>query len=246
MLVGGLRALLVQSMHPLVMAGVAEHSQYREDPLGRLARTVRYVAATTYSPLAEVDAMLSMVEHAHTHVRGIAPDGRPYAANDPDLLAWVHNTQVQSFLLAYRWYGPGLDDMRANQYIVEMAALGERVGAFDLPRTTYELNRWIDQHPDRKASAQAQDAARFLLHPPLVAPARQAYVPIAAGALAAIPKDWRRELHLPTIPHPVGPLLVACALRPATSVLLRLLSWTLAHETPDRPAGVVRVARTAA
>ena len=105
MLVGGLRALYLQVLHPLAMAGVAEHSDYREDPLGRLARTGRFVAATTYGTRAEAERAVAMVRAIHDRVRGVASDGRSYDANDPVLLAWVHNVEVESFLLAYRRYG---------------------------------------------------------------------------------------------------------------------------------------------
>ncbi|MBK5286954.1 MAG: DUF2236 domain-containing protein, partial [Acidimicrobiia bacterium] len=108
MLIGGLRALLLQVLHPLAMAGVAQHSTYRRDPLGRLARTGRFVAATTYGTTAEAERAITMVTDVHQRVRGVAADGRPYSASDPALLAWVHNVEVDSFLSAYRRYGPGI------------------------------------------------------------------------------------------------------------------------------------------
>ena len=113
MLVGGLRALLVQALHPLAMAGVAEHSSYRTDPLGRLARTGRFVATTTYGTTDAAERAIAGVQAVHGRVRGVALDGRRYDASDPALLSWVHNVEVESFLTAYRTYGPGTSEAEA-------------------------------------------------------------------------------------------------------------------------------------
>ena len=105
MFVGGLRALLLQSLHPLAMAGVAEHSDYRGDPWGRLQRTSTFLAVTTFGPAAEAQRAVDRVRGIHRRVSGVAPDGRPYAAGDPHLLEWVHIAEVDSFLLAHQLYG---------------------------------------------------------------------------------------------------------------------------------------------
>ena len=106
MFVGGLRALLLQSLHPLAMAGVAEHSDYRTDPWHRLQRTADFLAATTYGPATEAErAVARVARRARARASGIAPDGRPYAANDPHLLRWVHVAEVDSFLAAHQRYG---------------------------------------------------------------------------------------------------------------------------------------------
>ncbi|MCY3924166.1 MAG: oxygenase MpaB family protein [bacterium] len=105
MIVGGIRALLLQSLHPVAMQGVGEHSDFRSDPLGRLRRTVFFLGTTTYCPLAEAEAALEAVRRVHLGVSGITPDGRRYRADDADLLAWVHATEVDSFLEAYLRYG---------------------------------------------------------------------------------------------------------------------------------------------
>ena len=106
MFVGGMRALLLQSLHPLAMAGVAEHSDYRHDPWGRLQRTADFLAATTFGPESEAERAVARVRAVHEHVQGVAADGRPYRANDPHLLRWVHLAELESFLVAYRRYGP--------------------------------------------------------------------------------------------------------------------------------------------
>ena len=105
MFVGGLRALLLQSLHPLAMAGVAEHSDYRGDPWGRLQRTSTFLAVTTFGTAADAQRAVDKVRGIHRRVHGIAPDGRPYRADDPHLLEWVHIAEVDSFLLAHRLYG---------------------------------------------------------------------------------------------------------------------------------------------
>jgi uncharacterized protein (DUF2236 family) len=136
--IGGLRALFVQTMHPLAMAGVADHSDYRKDPLGRLERTAQFVAATTYGTTAEAMHAIEVVRRVHVHVRGIAPDGRPYDASDPALLSWVHNVEVDSFLSAYRRFGPGATDEDADRYVAEMTRVGAALGADQIPPTVAE------------------------------------------------------------------------------------------------------------
>ncbi len=100
MLVGGLRALLLQTLHPLALAGVTQHSSYRTDPLGRLQRTGAFLGATTFGTAEESDRAIATVRAIHTRVTGTTRDGRPYSALDPHLLAWVHCTEADSFLRA--------------------------------------------------------------------------------------------------------------------------------------------------
>ncbi len=146
-LIGGLRALLYQTLHPLAMAGVAEHSDYRDDPWGRLHRTAEFVAATTYGTSAEAGAAVARVQRVHEHVRGTAPDGRSYAADDPALLAWVHATEVDSLLAAYRRYGAGLTDAEADQYVAEMAMVAIAFGADPVPTSVARAGRGARELP---------------------------------------------------------------------------------------------------
>ncbi|MCP3989662.1 MAG: DUF2236 domain-containing protein, partial [Actinomycetia bacterium] len=104
MLIGGLRALLLQTLHPLALAGVADHSVYRQDPWGRLHRTARFIGATTYGNTATAEQIITRIRAIHAQVTGVAPDGTPYEANDPHLLLWVHITEIDSFLRAYDRY----------------------------------------------------------------------------------------------------------------------------------------------
>lgn len=122
--VGGFRALLMQLLHPHAMAGVYDHSEFRTDPLGRLRRTSAYVLATTFGSTREALAVSRVVRHTHRVVRGVAPDGQPYAASKPDLLAWVSIALTSSFLTANRVYGGRpLDDADADAFVAEQSRI---------------------------------------------------------------------------------------------------------------------------
>jgi len=222
MVIGGLRALLLQVMHPLAMAGVAQHSAYREDPLGRLARTGRFVASTTYGTTPEAHRAIAKVRGIHGRVEGTAADGRSYSANDPALLAWVHNVEVDSFLAAFRRYGPEIRAAEADQYVAEMAGLGRRLGAIDVPETEADLRDWIASVPGLAVSADARDAVRFLVLPNLPVRMLPTYGVVAAAAIDLLPGTTRRALGLVPLPL-VDPLIV----RPTAAALLGLLGWAL-------------------
>ena len=134
MLVGGISALMLQALHPLAAAGVVEHSRYRTEPMRRLSRTASFVAATTFGSTQVAEGVIAEVRAVHRRVEGIAPDGRFYSAQDPELLRWVHVAEVSSFLRAHRRYhpfplrGPDLD-----RYFAETAIVAEKLGATDVP-----------------------------------------------------------------------------------------------------------------
>lgn len=230
MFIGGLRALLIQTMHPLTMAGVADHSEYRRDPLGRFQRTVHYVGITTYGTTAEAEAVISRVRRVHGRVVGTAPDGRRYAANDPHLLGWVHLTEVDSFLAAYQRYSTQpLSPAEADTYVAEMAQLGHRIGAAQPPTSVAEMNAAMEAfRPELHVGRQARDAVRFLLVPPFPLIARPAYGIVAGAAVSLLPSWARRMLWLPVAPG-VEPLVV----RPAATALMRVLGWALAPQQDD-------------
>ncbi len=200
MFVGGVRALLMQSLHPLAMAGVAGHSGYRSDPWGRLERTSAFLATTTFGTVDHAEEAIAHVRAVHDRIRGKAPDGRPYAASDPHLLDWVHVAEVDSFLTAYQRFGPGrLSPDEADQYVAQTAGVAAKLGATTPPTSVAELRARIAAFRPELASTEAsRDVARFLLlSPPLPLAARPGYGMLAAGAVASLP-DWaRRELRLP-------------------------------------------------
>ncbi len=172
MFVGGISALLLQSLHPLAMAAVAQHSDYRGDPWGRLQRTSYFLAVTTFGQAADSEEAIARVTAVHRHVTGTAPDGRPYAASDPHLLTWVHIAEADSFLRAHTRFGARpLDQAGRDGYVADMARIGIKLGVPDPPRTEAELAERIGQYrAELTATEQAREAARFLLvSPPLPA-----------------------------------------------------------------------------
>ncbi|MEZ5227050.1 MAG: oxygenase MpaB family protein [Acidimicrobiales bacterium] len=231
MLIGGLRALLLQTLHPLAMAGVAEHSDYKRDPWGRLHRTGRFVGATTYGTSTAAESAVETVRKVHERVTGFAPDGRPYAANDPHLLLWVHVTEVDSFLAAYRRYGnERLPRDRRDAYVAEMAIVAERLGSEPPPRSEAELAECLRRfRAECRGSRQSRDATRFLLNPPVNLVARPAYGIITAAAIGLLPGWSRRQLLLPTVPL-VDPL----AVQPAAKVLMATIGWLMGDDDQRR------------
>lgn len=193
--VGGIRALLVQAAHPEVAAGVADHSSYRDDPLGRLSRTSAYVTATSYGAMPEVAAAVAVVRQAHQVVRGRSHRGRPYAASDPALAAWVHNALTDSFLVAYRVFGPEpLGGDEADRFVREQTEVGRLLGATPLPPSAAALASWIATHPDLAPSPGMVEALEFLTDPPLGRAQRAGYRVMLEGAIATLPERIRRIL----------------------------------------------------
>lgn len=225
MFVGGLRAILLQSLHPLAMAGVAEHSDYRSDPWGRLQRTAEFLAATTFGPATLAEQSVARVRHVHRRVRGTAPDGRPYSAGDPHLLRWVHICEVDSFLAAYRRYGAAeLSDADADQYVADMAVVASALGVNHPPTTVTQLrHEFRDFRHELAGTKAARDAARFLLiEPPLPLAARPAYALLGSAAVALLPVWARWPLRLPYLP-----VSEAVLVRPAGAMVTRIIRWSL-------------------
>jgi uncharacterized protein (DUF2236 family) len=168
MLIGGFAALMNQTLHPLAMAGVAAHSNYRDDPTGRLRRTARFVAGTTFGSTAFAHQLIDEVTVVHARVRGVAPDGRRYSASDPALLTFVHVTEVGSFLASYQRYATRpLLRHEKDRYLAEVAVIAEMLGARDVPHTVSELRAYQRAVlPQLDRGAQADDALRFLARPP--------------------------------------------------------------------------------
>lgn len=225
MFVGGLRALLLQSLHPLAMAGVAEHSDYRGDPWGRLQRTSTFLAVTTFGPAADAQRAVDKVRGIHRRVSGVAPDGRPYAAGDPHLLEWVHIAEVDSFLLAHQLYGPHpLDQSGRDGYVADTARVATALGVIDPPRTERELAERIEAfRPELTSTQSAREAARYLLlTPPLPVVARAPYGLLAATSVAMLPPWARLPLRLPYFP-PVEATLIRLSGR----VVVGGIRWAL-------------------
>ncbi|WP_375390807.1 oxygenase MpaB family protein [uncultured Sphingomonas sp.] len=165
MLIGGVAALLTQMLHPLALAGVWDHSDWRDDPGGRLARTARFIALTTYGATAAAEASLATVRRIHDRVTGMLPDGTPYRANDPALLTWVHAVEADGFLRAHVAYRePGMPGPRQDRYLAEMAGLARRLGATDVPESRRALAGYFRAvRPQLRYDERTQTVAATLL-----------------------------------------------------------------------------------
>src|SRR4051794_6025489 len=250
--IGGLRSLLLQALHPVAMAGVAQHSAFRRDAWGRLLRTARYIGTTTYGSTAEAQAAGALVRRVHRGLRGVEPvTGRAYGVEDPDLLRWVHCCLVESFLSTYQRAGGGLTVGEANQYVEEQTRMAPLVGiaARDVPATVDGLARYFnDERPELRASDDAFAAARLVVWPPmplrvqLTTPARPAWTAITTLAVASLPTWARRLYRLPGLP--VTDVAATVGLR-VLAPMLRQLPQTY-RESPhlraarERLAGVPR------
>src|SRR4051794_32605806 len=230
MFVGGLRALLLQSLHPLAMAAVAAHSGFKGDPWGRLQRTSHFLAVTTYGAEDDAAAMVERIRGIHQRVTGIAPDGRPYSAADEHLLRWVHVAEVDSFLASYQRYGQRpLDQAGRDGYVADMARVATALGVLDPPTTEAELQAQLAGYrPELAGTAAARDAARFmLLQPPLPLPVRAPYAVLAVAAVGSLPRWARWPLRLPYLP-----VAEATVVRLAGDGLIRTIRWAM---TPPAP-----------
>ena len=200
--VGGIRALLVQTAHPEVVAGVEQHSAYRTDPLGRLSRTSVYVTETTYGAMPEVEAAVATVRRAHVPVRGLSERERPYSAGQPGLAAWVHNVLTDSVLAAYQAYGPDvLSSEEADRFVAEQARVGALLGADPLPNSAPALRAWIVDHPDLTPSNAQVHAIEFLRDPPLSLPVKIGYRLLFNAAVATVPERLRDIIGLEPRPQ---------------------------------------------
>jgi uncharacterized protein (DUF2236 family) len=232
MFVGGIRALLLQSMHPVAMLGVSQHSGFRGDPWGRLQRTSTYLATTTYGAIADAERSIAIVRAIHGRVRGVTKDGSPYRADDPHLLLWVHVAEIDSFLAAYQAFSTRrLNAGQVDSYIRQTGFVAAKLGVVDPPQNRAELDAVLEAfQPELAGSEEAKEAADLLLRdPPLPGAARIGYGALAAGAVSLLPPWIRTELLLPTLP--VSDRLIA---RPLARSALGAIRWALAGEADLR------------
>ena len=234
MFVGGIRALLLQSLHPLAMAGVAGHSGYKSDPWGRLQRTSTFLATTTFGTVADAEKAIAMVRGIHERVRGKAPDGRSYAASDPHLLGWVHAAEADSFLAAHQRHGrEPLSPAEADLFVAQSGVVAGRLGVVDPPSSVAGLQRVMDGYrPELVSTPQAFEAARFLLlHPPLSWTNRAGYTALAGGAVALLPM-WAKEM----LRLPVLPITERVVGAPLAGLAVRTVRWALSDPRDPRNA----------
>jgi uncharacterized protein (DUF2236 family) len=229
MLIGGVSALLLQTLHPLAMAGVAEHSGYREDPLGRLRRTASFVGTTTFGTVAEAEGAIEQVQRVHRRVMGTAPDGRAYSADDPELVTFIHVAEVHSFLASSRRYGPRpLTPEQCDRYYEEVATVAFALGAAWVPTTEREAESYLLRvRPELYAGPQAMEARDWLVRGVARRPAERAvYSLVLAAAVGVLPSWARRELGL-SVAGPVDLLLDTAAVTPLTRALSGAVRWAV-------------------
>lgn len=240
MALAGLRALFLQAVHPLAMAGVAQHSDFRSDPWGRLFRTADYVGVTTYGTTAAARRAGAKVRGIHRQLSGIEPEsGQPYRVADPELLRWVHCVEVESFLTTAVRCGLRLSRAEQDRYYAEQTTGSALVGLdpAEVPGSVDEMAAYFHAiQPQLRVTAEARRTATFMLWPPMPAlvqlgtPARPAWVVLATAAFAMLPRWARRLYRLPGLPPTdaaatvagrafrSGLLIVPERLRPGTAV----------------------------
>jgi uncharacterized protein (DUF2236 family) len=208
--IAGLRALLLQAVHPAAIAGVLQHSDFRADPWGRLVRTADYVGVVTFGSTAEVEAVGARVRRLHAKVRGGDPaTGLTYSASDPRLLCWVHCCEVESFLTTFQRAGGGLSPAEVDRYYAEQTRAAAVVGLDPsaVPSSAADIADYFAQmRPELSVDRRARRVAGYVVRPPmptwvaLATPARPAWAGAAGLAGALLPRWARRLYRLPGLP----------------------------------------------
>ena len=195
MIVGGVSALMSQMLHPLAIAGVWDHSNFRDDVMGRLQRTAQFIAGTTYAPRDEAERLITRVRRIHEHIRGEDGSGRPYSASDPALLTWVHVAEVSGFLAAHlRFTEPDMPDADQDRYFDEMAQLAEMLGATQVPRSKAAVAEYLDRMlPELRFDSRTTEVLRVIARAPVKPAALGAFRKlVTASAFAILPAPIRQ------------------------------------------------------
>jgi uncharacterized protein (DUF2236 family) len=231
MMVGGVTALLLQMLHPGALAGVWDHSNFREDMHGRLRRTARFIAGTTYGSVVEAEALIDHVRAIHDKVSGVLPDGAAYSANDPDLLTWVHVAEVSSFLAAHlRYKNPALPPAEQDRYYAEVAEIARRLGATDVPTSRAEVAAYLRRvRPQLRYDHRTREVARALLAQPAPTLAAAPVLKMMFEAAEDLLPDWAQRLHGFRIPASRRP-----AVRLGMKGVGRVLRWALTNSAEAR------------
>ena len=230
MMAGGVCALMLQTLHPRALAGVWDHSNFRQDLLGRLRRTTAFVAGTSYAPRAEAERLIALVGRLHGKVRGTTPDGQAYSAADPDLLTWVHVTEMWSFLAGYERYrshqgGMVLTLRDRDRYFRETSRLAEAMGAERVPKSVAGVEAYFRRvRPQLRFDERSHTVLQVL---------RSVALPVAGGALfrevflgagAVLLPEWATELMGRGKLHKARAIAAARSLSAAAPVLRRALA----------------------
>lgn len=244
-LIGGIRALLMQALHPGTLAGVATHSRYESDPLGRLAGTTRWLTVTTFGSCQAIDDEAGRVNRMHQRVVGSFTTGtgeiRNYQASDPDLLLWVHIAFTNSFLTAHELYGAEAIPGGADNYVAQWAKSVTRLGLSDAPMSKAELDETLMGYVKRNELAISENAAKvisFIQRPPLPKVASLVYALLYQAAVASIPNPYRKLLNLRTAP--------LWLIQPIMRFFLFILAKAIGPESPIEEAALTRLKRIGA
>ncbi|UQW99316.1 oxygenase MpaB family protein [Streptomyces sp. RerS4] len=233
MYVGGLAALLLQSLHPEAMAAVWAHSGFRGDPWGRLQRTSTFLAVTTFGTDQDAAQAILRVRGVHEQISGVTPGGVPYRASDPHLLAWVHIAEAECFLRAYQRYGrQPLDRVGQDAYVRDMALVAGRLGAEDPPETRAQLSARLARYrPELRSTPESRETTAYLLsRPPLPGAVRIPYAFLAAAAVDLLPRWAKAQLSIPRASRLLLPLAV-----PGGRAVTAAIRWVTPPPPPPPP-----------
>ena len=221
MMVGGMSALMLQMLHPHALQGVLDHSNFRADMHGRLRRTARFIAVTSFGDRTDAEAMIARVNAIHRHVNGTLPDGTPYSAEDPATLAWVHVTGATSFLAAYvRHARPNMPGDEQDEYFRQSALVARKLHADPVPESREESRAIMRaMRPQLVGSAEAREVAQLVLKPETSGPMAAIQPALAIAAVDLLPPFARAMLGLDR------PGLAAIPAALATKSLGSTLRW---------------------
>jgi uncharacterized protein (DUF2236 family) len=228
MMAGGISALLLQMLHPQALAGVWDHSDVHEDMLGRLRRTARFIAVTTYGERDSAEMAIAKVRRIHEQVSGTLPDGTPYRADNPHLLAWVHVAGAIMFLEGWRRYGePSMSGSDQDRYFVESGVIARMLGADPVPETRASAERLVrDFRPELRADRRCREFRDLVLGAPAPALAEAGVQKLLMSAAVDLLPPWARRMHDVSVPP-----LAAPPIRAATLGLASALRWAFAQES---------------
>jgi uncharacterized protein (DUF2236 family) len=217
MLVGGLGSLFFQMLHPLAMSGVADHSRYQDDPLGRLLQTANFINATTYGTKTSAREAIERVLRVHDYVHGVSADGVPYDANDPHLLLWIHCAEISMFLRGYRRFGARhLSDAEADHYVAELMPLARDLGVIDPPSTVRELDATLLQfRPELRLIPEGEVARDFIAYGLMKSRLQRVIYRLFVLSSWALLPDWAQA----SLGVRTNPVLDRLFIRPATHVV---------------------------
>ena len=195
MLIGGISALMLQALHPLALAGVWDHSNFRQDMLGRLRRTGQFISGTTFGSTADANWLIHKVRTIHLQVIGTGLDGKPYAASDPELLTWVHVAEVSNFLAAHlRYRNPHLSAEDQDRYYDEIAVVAERLGATDVPRSRQQITDYLEGiRPQLLCDERSHEVIRLLLNAPAPSLLAKPFGSLMMQAAIDLLPDWASD-----------------------------------------------------